>query len=67
MMNRRIHLGVAGAILALSAKEQILVDGSTLTVERTFDVYDEPTWNEQPRQYASFTAPGKSKHKKGKR
>jgi hypothetical protein len=67
MMNRRMHIGVIGAMIALTMRERIIVDDSTLTLERRLDFYDEPTWNEPPRKYASFTAPGKSKHKKGKR
>jgi hypothetical protein len=67
MFNRRMNLGVAAAMLALTARDRILVDGSTLKIERTFDAYEAPAWNEPPRQYASFTAPGKSRHKKGQR
>lgn len=67
MMNRRMHLGVMGAMLALTMRERIVVDDSTLKLERTLDFYEPHTWQEPPRQFASFTAPGKSRHKKGKR
>lgn len=61
-----MHIGVISALLSLEMRELIIVDASTLKIERTLDFF-EPTWNEPPRQYASFTAPGKSRRKKGKR